>query len=76
MYIRSQDRNTLINFENFNEICLNREDFEIYAVSYTESSKIRVLLGRYSDLETAEAEYEDILDSLCDENNVAIHEVE
>lgn len=75
MYIRTQDRDTLINFNKFHEVFLDRESFEIFARYFCVDKKITVTLGRYDDLETAEKEYEDILESLCDEE-VMIHEVE
>ena len=75
MYIRTQDRDTLINFDKFHEVFLDRESFMIFARYFCVDKKITVTLGRYDDLETAEKEYEDILESLCDEE-VMIHEVE
>lgn len=75
MYIRTQDRDTLINFDKFHEVFLDREGLKIFARYFCVDKKITVTLGRYDDLETAEKEYEDILESLCDEE-VMIHEVE
>lgn len=76
MYIRTQDRDTLINFNKFHEVFLDRESFKIFARYFCLDKKITVTLGRYDDLETAEKEYEDILASLIYEENVVVHEVE
>ena len=76
MYIQSQNKDTLINFDKFHELFLDRENLRICARYFCLDKKITVVLGEYTELETAQKEYDDILDSLIDEENVAIHEVE
>lgn len=66
-------QNTIINFDNFHEISLDEENCEIYATYYAEK-KIRVLVGRFTSLEQARAEFKEIEDSLLDEH-VGMYEV-
>lgn len=73
MYIQSQDRNTLINFDNFHEVFLDEE--KICARYFCMDKKITVVLGEYKDMETAKKEFDDILDDLCDDE-VGIHILE
>lgn len=75
MYIRSQDRNSLINFDKFHQLTLDEENLQINAIFYNGDNKVVTPLGCYKTLERAKSEYEDIMDSLLDET-IGIHEVE
>lgn len=65
---------TIINFDNFHELSLDEENYEIYATVYTDK-KIRVLVGRFDSLERARAEFREIEDSLLDDS-IGMYEVE
>ena len=73
MYILSQDKKNLINFDNFHELFV--DEGVIWARVFSMDKKISVKLGEYGSNEEAEKEFEDIQDSLCDEN-VGMHLVE
>ena len=75
MYIRTQDRNCLINFDRFHQISLDEENYQINAIFFNGENKVVVPLGGFKTLEKAKAEYEEILDALLDEE-VGTYEVE
>lgn len=75
MYIRTQNKNQLINFDNFHIVSLDEEERQINAIHISGEKKIIVPLGTFEDLETARHEYEEILDSLLDEE-IGTYEVE
>lgn len=70
MYILTQDRGTLINFDNFHEIFM--DEGCIYAKDFCEGKKIAVCLGTYNDQKELEFEFEQILKSLGNKTKVHI----
>ena len=75
MYIRTKDNKHLINFDNFHEIMIDEENLTLYAVYYCCGDKKIVTLGQFKTLGELQKEYDDLEDSLCDDD-VAIFMVE
>lgn len=75
MYIRTQDKRCLINFDRFHEVSLDEENCQINAIYFNGETRVVVPLGGFKTLEEAKTEYEDILDSLLDDD-IGIHEVD
>ena len=68
MYIQSQDKMTMINFDNFHELCVN--DTMICALRYQHDKKINIVLGRYESNEKAMEEFNNIMDDMIDESGM------
>ena len=73
MIILAQDKKTIVNFENLHEVFLDSESLMIVGRVFGNDKNLTVVLGRYTDLETAQREFKDFEDSLIDEE-VGIHE--
>ena len=66
MLIQSQDKNLVINFDNFHELFV--DEVGIYARYFCLDKKISVCLGRYDTPEAAQKEFESLQEALTDEN--------
>ena len=66
MLIQSQDKKSVINFDNFHDLFV--DDVGIYARYFCLDKKISVCLGRYDTPEEAFSKFETLLSDLMDEN--------
>lgn len=66
MYIQSQDKMTMINFDNFHELYVN--DTMICALRYQQDKKINIVLGRYENNEKAMEQFNNIMDDMINES--------
>ena len=73
MIVLAQDKRTLINFENFHEVFLDEENLRIVGRVFGNDKNLTVILGQYTDFETALKEFKDFEDSLLDDE-VVLHE--
>ena len=73
MIVLAQDKRTLINFENFHEVFLDEENLRIVGRVFGNDKNLTVILGQYTDFETALKEFEDFEESLLDDE-VVVHE--
>ena len=73
MIVLAQDKRTLINFENFHEVFLDEENLRIVGRVFGNDKNLTVILGQYTDFETALKEFEDFEESLLDDE-VVLHE--
>lgn len=68
MYIQSQDKMTMINFDNFHELYVN--DTMICAIHYQLDKKINVVLGKYESHEKAMREFDNIMNDMIDDGGM------
>ena len=73
MIVLAQDKRTLINFENSHEVFLDEENLRIVGRVFGNDKNLTVILGQYTDFETALKEFKDFEDSLLDDE-VVLHE--
>lgn len=70
MYIQSQDKQTMINFDNFHALCVN--DTMLCAIKYQADRKVNVVLGTYDSNEEAMEEFESIMEDMMDEGETIL----